>query len=162
MKYLSEIQDIMNSPEQLESLYQLARQANEEPEFRSDLYNLYEKSSDSLLLSAWHSRFEHSPLPKVRRHTNWELAVVLGVATGLILWAISDPRWLVLDQLPYLLLLWAPIATVLTLIFIAISQKRTILHPVLVGVSLILTSVYILLISLGQGYEASRDYLTLW
>jgi len=161
MKYISEIQDVINSPEQLESLYQLARQANEEPEFRSDLYNLYEKSSDNLLLSAWHSRFEHSPLPKVRRHTNWGLAVVLGVITGLIMWAISTPQWLVLDQIPYLVLLWAPIATLLTLIFIAISQNRPILNPVLAGVSLVLASVYILLIIPGQRYEASRDYLTL-
>jgi hypothetical protein len=161
MKYSSEIQAALNAPERLESLYQLARHASEEPEFRADLQDVYEKTPDNLILSAWRSRFEHNPLPKPRRQTNWALAVVLGVITGLILWAISDVQMLFLDQLPYLLLLWAPIATVLTLAFLAFTQKRNYLFSAIAVVGLIIASVYILLIAPGQGYEASRDYLIL-
>ena len=37
MKYETEIQGAIDAPEQLENLYQLSRQSNEEAEFRADL-----------------------------------------------------------------------------------------------------------------------------
>jgi hypothetical protein len=161
MKYVSEIQAAVNDPERLENLYLLSRQANEEAEYRADLHEVYEKSQDNLLLSAWHTRFEHLPIPKPKRATNWGLAVVLGVITGLILWAISDPQWLFLDQVPYILLLWAPIAIIPALIFLAVVSKRNYQHAVIVGIGLVIASVYILLITKNQAISASRDYLIL-
>lgn len=161
MKFLTEIQAAANDPERLENLYQLSRQSNEEIEFRADLQEVYEKSPDNLLLTAWHTRFEHLPLPKPKRVTNWALAVVLGVITGLILWVISDPKWIFIDQIPYILLLWAPIATIPTLIFLAVISKRNYQFAIVAGVGLIIASVYILLIAPGQALLAGRDYLTL-
>ena len=92
MKYTTDIQAAVNNPDQLEDLYQLSRQANEEAEFRADLQEVFEKSPDNLLLSAWHARFAHLPIPKSKRSTNWGLAVVLGIVTGLLLWSISEHR----------------------------------------------------------------------
>ena len=161
MKFVSEIQTAINDPERLESLYQNSRQANEEAEFRVDLQEVYEKSPDNLLLSAWHTRFEHLPLPKPKRATNWGLAVVLGVITGLILWIISDPQWIFLDQIPYILILWAPIATIPTLIFLAVIAKRNYQFAAVAGVGLIIASLYVLLISPGQARLPGRDYLIL-
>jgi hypothetical protein len=161
MKFVSEIQTAINDPERLESLYQNSRQANEEAEFRVDLQEVYEKSPDNLLLSAWHTRFEHLPLPKPKRATNWGLAVVLGVITGLILWIISDPQWIFLDQIPYILILWAPIATIPTLIFLAVIAKRNYQFAAIAGVGLIIASLYVLLISPGQARLPGRDYLIL-
>ena len=60
MKYTSNIQASSSSPDDLESLYQSARQANEEAEFRSDFQEVYEKSPDNLLLAAWNARFTHT------------------------------------------------------------------------------------------------------
>lgn len=161
MKYIPEIQASLNVPDQLENLYQIARQANEEPEFRTDLQEVSQKAPDNILLSAWRSRFEHYPLAKPKRTTNWVLAVALGVITGLILWAISDPMWLFLDQIPYLLVFWAPIATIPVIIFLSVISKRNYLFAGISVLGLIIASIYVLLIAPGQAHSASRDYLIL-
>jgi len=161
MKFITEIQAGINDPEQLENLYQLSKQSNEEAEFRADLQELYEKSPGNLLLSAWHSRFEHLPLPKPKRTTNWGLAAVLGIITGLILWGISSPQWVFNDQIPYLLFLWSPIATITSLIFLVAISKKNLQYAVIAGVGLVIASVYILLISPDQALLPSRDYLIL-
>ncbi len=161
MKYITEIQASLNSPDQLEDLYQSAKGVNEESVFRSDLQEVYEKSPDNLLLSAWHARFEHLPLPKTRRTTNWGLAVVLGVITGLILWAISNPTWQFQDQIPYILIVWSPIATIPTIIFLAAVSRKNYLYSAISAVGLIVATVYVLLLAPGMNVAASRDYMTL-
>jgi hypothetical protein len=161
MKYTSDIQAAMNDPAQLENLYQQSVQSGQEAEFRLDLQENYEKSPDNLLLSAWHLRFEHVPLTKSRRVTNWALAVIIGLITGLLMWAISDPTWLFLDQVPYIVILWSPIAVIPALIFLSWVSKRNFLYTALVSVCLIIISAYILLISPAQSHSASRDYLVL-
>jgi hypothetical protein len=161
MKYTAEIQSAASNPEQMENLYQLARQANEDAEFRSDLLAEFEKNPDSLLLSAWHARFEHLPLPKPRRTIHWGLAVGLGIITGLILWAISDPTWMFLGQFPYFLLLWAPIATIPALIFLAVVSRRNYILAIIATFALAIACVYILLISPGLASLTMHDYLIL-
>jgi hypothetical protein len=161
MKYTTKIQEAANDPEQLEVLYQSASQANEEAEFRADLQEIFEKTPDNILLSAWHSRFSHQPLPKPKRTTHWGIAVALGVITGLILWAISDFQWLFLDKIPYFLLLWAPITTIPTLIYLAVISKRNYLTTALSCIGLIVACVYSLLLTPGMSVFYSRDYLIL-
>lgn len=161
MKFIPDIQASINDPERLENLYQLSRGSGDEAEFRADLHEVYEKSPDNLLLAAWHSRFEHLPLTKPKRTTNWGLAVVLGAITGLILWLVSNPDWVLPNQIPYLLLVWAPIATILTLIFLAVISMRNYRFTALAAIGLIIATLYILLISRGQAALASRDYLIL-
>jgi hypothetical protein len=161
MKYTTEIQAVSNDPQRLEDLYQLSRQANEEAEFRADLQELFEKSPDNILVSAWHSRFAYIPLPKPKRTTHWGLAVILGVITGLIFWAISDFQWLFLDKVPYFMLLWAPIATIPTLIYLAVISKKNYLYTAISCIGLIVASVYILLVAPGLSVYVSQDYLIL-
>jgi len=161
MKYSVEIQSAASNPEKMEDLYQQSRQANDEAEFRGDLQEEFWKSPDNLLLSAWHFRFEHLSLLKARRAINWGLAVLLGVITGLILWGLSDPQLVLPGQIPYVILLWAPIATILTLIFLAVVSKRNYVYAGLASLSLVIASVYILLIYPGQVELAGRDYLIL-
>ena len=161
MKYASEIQAATNKPEQLEQLYQLSRQVDEEIEFRTDLQAIFEKEPDNLLLSAWHSRFAHLPLPKPKRTTHWGLAVGMGVITGLILWAISDFQWLFLDKIPYFFILWAPIATIPTLVYLAVISKRNYRYTVISCIGLIVAAAYVLLLAPGMSDLASQDYLTL-
>jgi hypothetical protein len=161
MKYNSEIQALINSPDQLEQLYQTAKGMNEESEFRSDLQEIFEKTPDNILLSAWHSRFEHLPLTKARRATNWGLAVVLGVVTGLILWAISDPNYLFIHQAPYFLIFWSPIAAIPTMIFLAAVSKRNYLYTAISVVGLIIASIYILLLAPRMSQTTGQNYLIL-
>lgn len=161
MKFTAEIQSASSNPEQMENLYQTAKQSAEEAEFRSDLEQEFEKSPANLLFSAWHSRFSHQPLAKYRRVINWGLAVGLGVITGLILWAISDPRLMFIGQLPYIALLWAPITTLVALAFLVVVAKRNYLYSVISGIGLIIACVYVVLISASLARLTSRDYLIL-
>jgi hypothetical protein len=161
MKYSADIQSALNDPHKLEELYQLSKQANEEADFRADLQLEYDKSPENLLLSAWQARFEHLPLAKAKRVIHWGLVVVLGVITGLILWAISDPRLMFLDQVPYIVLLWAPIATIPTLIFLTLVSKKNYLYAILVSIILIIAGAYIFLISPGMDHLRRNDYLIL-
>jgi hypothetical protein len=161
MKYTAEIQSAASDPEQMENIYQRARQADEEAEFRSDLLAEFEKNHSSLLLSAWHARFEHLPVPKPRRSIHWGLAVGLGIITGLILWAISDPTLMFLGQFPYILLLWAPIATIPALFFLAAVSRKNYILGIIAAFALAIACGYILLISPGLTSSTSRDYLIL-
>jgi hypothetical protein len=161
MKYTTEIQAVSNDPQRLEDLYQLSRQANGETEFRADLLEVFEKTPDNLLLSAWRLRFDHLPLPKPKRTTHWGLAVVLGVITGLIFWATSDFQWLFLDKVPYFMLLWASIATIPTLIYLAVISKKNYLYTAISCFGLIVACVYILLVAPGLSVYVSQDYLIL-
>ena len=161
MKYTSDIEASINSPDRLEVLYQNARAANEENEFRSDIQAAYEKSPDNILLLAWHSRFEHIPVSKPKRATNWALAVFLGIVTGLILWVISDPTLLFLGQVPYLIILWSPIAAIPVMLFLALASKKNYLYTAISVIGLIIASIYILLISSTMSHSTAKDYLTL-
>jgi hypothetical protein len=161
MKYLSEIQSAANNPEQLELLYQSARQASEEVEFRNDLQESFEKAPGNLLFSAWHSRFVHLPIPRPGRTIHWGLAAILGVITGLVLWAISDFQWLFLEKIPYFFLLWAPIATIPTIIFLVVISRRNYLHAAISCTVLAVASGYVFMIAPSMSDLASRDYLVL-
>ncbi len=161
MKYLTDIQASINSPGQMEELYQNAKGMHEEAEFRGDLQVVLDNSPDNLLLTAWHARFEHQPLPKTRRVTSWVLAVGLGAITGLILWAVSNPNWLFLSAIPILLLIWSPIVTIPTLIFLAVVSKKNYLFSAISAVGLIAAAVYILLLAPGMPVNYGRDYTIL-
>jgi hypothetical protein len=161
MKYLTEIQASLNSPGQLEELYQTAKRVNEESEFRSDLQEVYEKTPDNILLSAWYTRFEYLPLTKARRASNWGLAVALGVVTGLILWAISNPNYLFIHQAPYFLIFWSPIAAIPAMIFLAVDSKRNYLYTTIAAVGLIIASVYILLLAPRMSQTTGIYYVIL-
>ncbi len=161
MKYTPEIQSALASPDNLEEIYQAARQANNEAEFRADMQQAYEGAPDNLLLAAWHARFAYLPLAKVRRSTNWLLAVALGIITGLILWQVSDPTWLFVNQIPYLMVLWAPIATIPTMVFLALVSKKNYLYTALSAAVLIIATAYILLLAPGMRRNYDRDFATL-
>ena len=161
MKYTVDLQSALNDPRKLEELYQRSKNANDEAEFRLDLQSEYEKSPENLVLAAWQARFEHQPLSKPKRTIQWGLAVILGIITGLILWAISDPNLIFMDQLPFFIFLWAPIATIPAIIFLTVVSKKNYLYAGLVIIALVIASVFILLIAPTQSHNKRIDYLTL-
>ena len=160
MKYLTDIQTANNDPDKLEELYQASIQAKEEVEFRNDMQAAFETSSSNLLFSAWHSRFDHLLLPRAKRTTQWGMAIILGVITGLVLWAISGSDMLYLDTIPYLILLWAPIATIPVLVFLSLVSRRNYIYAAISGVGLVVACVYVLLVAPGMT-RYQQDYLTL-
>jgi len=161
MKYKKEILDATHDPESMEDLYQKSRQVNEEAEFRLDLQEVFEKDPENILLSAWSARFTHLPLAKQKRTINWALAVILGAITGLILWMISDPQFTFQNGMPYIVLLWAPIATIPCIIFLTVVSKRNYLVAAISCIALILASVYVLIIFPGMSEVPAEHYLIL-
>jgi len=152
MDLIIEIQAAKNNPERLEELYQNAIQERNVESFHSALLTCYEKTPDNLLFAAWFYRIRQvkETAEKPQRFVNWWLAVPLSFLTGLIFWALSDFKSLMfLDHLPYLLLLWSPIATLSTLVFITVSGKKSRFRAVILGMSLIALFVYILLLAPG-------------
>jgi hypothetical protein len=161
MKYLTDIQASGNSPENLEDLYQEARKSGEEAEFRADLLEAEQNSHDNILLSAWKIRFKNAPLPKARRATNWALAVVIGVITGILLWTISSPDYLFVHQVPYLVIFWSPIVAIPVMIFLAVVSKRNYLYTAISAIGLIIISLYILFLTPGMTRQPRSDYMVL-
>jgi hypothetical protein len=160
MKYLTDIQTANNDPVKLEELYQASIQAKEEGEFRNNMQAAFESSPGNLLFSAWHSRFDHLPVPKARRTTQWGMAIVLGIITGLVLWAISGSDMLYLGKVPYIALLWAPIATIPVLVFLSLVSRRNYVNAAISGIGLVVASVYVLLVAPGLT-RYQDDYLLL-
>jgi len=164
MKYLSAIQSASMNPKLLEELYQAAQRENAANEFKADLSACYEKSPANLLYAAWYYRLQQipaEPQEKPRKSINWKLAVPLSFLTGLALWALSDTRLVYVQDLPYLFVYWAPVATLFALCFLALSAKTNSRRFLWIGIALAVACVYVLLLAPGQGPQYQQRYLEL-
>ena len=159
MKSFSEIQSADNNPARLEDLYQDSRAAGQEAEFRSEIDRLYTQAPQNLLLGAWYYRFLRNPLVKAARRIPWALAILLGLCAGVAIWAVSDPDWVVGNYVPVYGLLWAPIASLFCLLYLALVGRKPVWSYFLPALVLAFASVYVLLISRGQSMWASEAYL---
>jgi hypothetical protein len=165
MKYLSEIQAAQAEPEKLERLYQISRNTNEEAEFRADLLDLHEQDPANVIFTTWYYRFQHNPLSKAGRRIHWELAALLGVITGLIIWAISGPDLMLKDHIPYFALFWAPIATIFALVFLTFVSRQHYRLGLFVAIVLAAAVSYVLFITNIQthswNYNAYLDLMAI-
>ena len=146
----AEIRAAESDPQKLEELYSTAQQDGRTGEFRSSLLSCYDSAPDNLLYSAWYYRLQGTPnaSEKPRRSVNWIAAVVLSLLTGLIFWGLSDiDRLTLLDDVPQLLLWWSPIATMSALVFLALTAKRGIVQALALGLGLLATAAYALLLA---------------
>ncbi len=150
MKYLQDIQTAHSAPQQLELLFQTAQQENNAAEFKADLLACYEASPDNVLYAAWYYRFEHasSETQAERRNINWKLAIPLSLVTGLILWLLSDDRLVYKpDNMPYLVLLAAPIVGIIAIAFLSLTAKEGYRRALLTGGRLVAAVTYVMLLS---------------
>ncbi|HLA97323.1 MAG TPA: hypothetical protein VJL34_02630 [Anaerolineales bacterium] len=162
MDYIATIQAASGEPASLEELYQAARQAGTEADFQTGVEACYANEPENLLFAAWHYRLGSAAGAPARERAgaNWKLAVPLGIATGLILWALSDEN-LRFFHLPYLFLFWAPIATLLALGFLAFTARKGYQRAGFAALGLLGACLYVLLIAPGQGQGYHRPYLEL-
>lgn len=157
MKYLPDIRAAQSDPESLEQQYRAAQQQDGIDEFGTDVLTCYQECPDNLLYAAWYHRL--LPLPQAqpadRKNGKWKLAILFSVIVGLIFWALSDPRIKLSDDLPYLTLLWAPIAACFAIAFLTLSAKRLQKRSLLVVIGVICVATYAMLWAplVGQ-----RDY----
>lgn len=160
MEFDGEIRAAESNPQQLEEIYQLARQRDQIGTFRNALIARYEAAPDNVLLAAWYYRLENGAedAQKSARQTNWLIAVPLSIVTGLIFWALSDvENLLVLDLVPHLLLWWSPVATMSALIFMAITAGTRLDRAIVLGLGALVATAYGVLVAPTFGAEWSRE-----
>jgi hypothetical protein len=137
-------------PQKMEELFLTANREDQSAAFSSALLSCYEKTPDNLLFGAWYYRLleDGDASARPRRSVNWIAAIVLSIISGLIFWALSDvERLTVLDGIPQLLLWWSPIVTMSALIFLALTAKRSYVRAIALGLGLLATSAYALLLA---------------
>jgi hypothetical protein len=160
MKYIDEIQSAGNSPQKLEDLFQAAKKAGEGEYFHMAMDASYKQTPENLLYTAWHYRLEYQP-ETTKTGPNWMLAAPIGAVTGLIFWLLSDTNLMFLENIPYLVLFWAPIATLGALAFLARANRRDLRRYLFAGLGLTAASLFVLLIAPTQSGGFHRFYLEL-
>jgi len=164
MKYLAEIQAAAADPKALEELFQVAQTDSKADEFQADLLACHNATPDNVLYAAWFYRLQQAPAApqgKAKRGSNWKLAIPLSLLSGLALWALSGPTLKNVNDVPYLLVYWAPIATLFALCFLVLSAKTNTRRYIIVGVALVVASVYVFLLAMGLGEKEQKNYLVL-
>ena len=144
-----DIRTAAENPQQLEQLYQTAKEEGLKERFQSVMDACYEATPDNLLYAAWFYRLQTSPeQTKPRREVNWITAVILSIFTGLIFWVLSDFETLTFyDDLPLLLILWSPIATMSALIFMALTSKNNVNRAIALALGLVSITTYAIIMT---------------
>lgn len=163
MEYTDAIRAASSNPQALEALYQEAQKAGSGAEFQAGIEALHGEDPSNLLLAAWFYRLQSQPQPARRPvgGPNWKLAVPLGAITGLILWAISDERLTFLGDVPLIVLLWAPVAALLALAFLAFTARKDARRSLLAAGLVTLGSAAVFLLAPGQSRSLHSHYLLL-
>ncbi len=149
-----------SDPEALENRYRQALQDGQAERFFQLIRERFEQEPGNMLLAAWYHRLKTVEPPRDRQ-IEWRFAIPIGIVTGLIFWLLTDFDWVYLDVIPPFFLWWAPIAAVGALLFVGLAARRGLKRTAGLAGLLLVSVVYVLLISPGQGQNWQRDYLTL-
>jgi len=164
MSQAMDIESALGDPRLLEELYHKARQAGTVVDFVAAIRQRYAATPDNLLLAAWYYRLqsEEAAAPLQRdmvRRINWPLAVPLGIILGLIYWILSDQKMVTPDGMPYVLILWAPLAAaaLITLVTLGGPAGKPLWRSALVALLVLALAIYAVWI----GGQARADYRVL-
>lgn len=162
MSYAEQIETLHNDPQQLETLFQTARQAEESAAFADALRARFAAAPENLLYAAWYYRLagEGSAPPDRAVERHWRTAIPLSLLCGLIFWSLSDlNRLMLLDHMPTLLVVWAPISACCVLAYLALAGRRFTRELIPIGVGLLLLAAWSLFaaprmdsLALGKNY----------
>lgn len=136
------VREAGQDPQALERLYRAAASEGRAAEFAAALAALHAESPDSVLYAAWHYRLaEPLTAPQaVSRGAHWKLAVPLSLVCGLAFWALSGERGE--SSFVEFVLLWAPIAAVLAIAYLALAAKGPYRRALLLALGLAAVSAY--------------------
>ncbi len=163
MEFLIDIQQNHTNPEGLEALYQFSHKERTENAFKTAMLACYEEFPGNLLYEAWYYRLTHleEDAEKNEHGVNWIVAIPLALLTGLIFWFLSDNRFQLLDQIPTLTLIGAPLAALAIIAYLFIGGKRAKTLAIWTGLALITLPVYVLLIHPTLRTSLQETYLTM-
>lgn len=161
--YLPAIRAAHADPQQLEQLYQGARREKAGERFVADLLVCYREAPDNLLYAAWYYRLHQSDQQEAsaRLASHWRLAIPLSLLNGLLLWLLSDNGLVLGNRTPYVVLLWSPLAALLTLAFLALTLRAHYRRFALIGAGLAALSTYILLMTTVWDFAVQVAYIDL-
>jgi hypothetical protein len=160
VEYLPALRAAQRDPAQIEELYRQARREHQLASFSAAVLTCYQEAPDNLLYGAWYYRL-HTSTQDERPAPLWRIAVPLSLLTGLIFWALSNPQFMLNDDLPYLVLLWSPIAAALTLGFLAWATRQHIWRAAALAGSILAVSAYVVLMGRRTGFAGQESYLEL-
>ncbi|MEN8172495.1 MAG: hypothetical protein ABFS03_06395 [Chloroflexota bacterium] len=165
MDYYSDINLASRDPEKMESLFKSIQDTDRVGTFQAALTVCYQQDPENLLLAAWYFRLKQpvaDDFDGSKAAVNWKLAVPISIVTGICFWLITDESGpLFLDYLPFLILLWAPIAAIFNLIFLAGTSNKHYRRTSFVGLVLLLISSLVFLLAPGLIERNQEHYLTL-
>ncbi|MGO8948419.1 MAG: hypothetical protein ACLQUY_12325 [Ktedonobacterales bacterium] len=164
MPYMGAIRAASANPEQLERLYQSARHDHETEPFARAILICAGSSPENLLYSAWYYRLQQrarSDGETERRSVNWWLAVEISLALGLAFWLLSAPTWQMVDSVPYLLLLWAPITAIALIGFVSLGGHRRYSIAIIMILAVVALTAYVLLVASQLPLATQKSYLDL-
>ena len=150
VSYREEIEAAQDAPEKLERLFRIVLKENNEAVFKADVVASYRAMPGNLLYAAWFHRLEGvSGETYIEcRRTNWKLALPFCLATGLIMWVLSDERLVYRpEQMPYLGHLAAPVLAVFTVVFLSVTAKKGSGRAFWVSAGLAVVVAYVMFLS---------------
>ncbi len=114
-------------PQTLEQQYRTLTSAESRTRFTQQIEAAYSAEPHNLLYAAWHYRLQGQPDARGGGGSaiNWLVAVPISLVLALIFWVSfggSDAD-LFLDTVPYLFLIWAPLAAVAVLGYVATTAR---------------------------------------
>jgi hypothetical protein len=160
--YSDEILAASTNPARLESLYQEAVQRGGMNDFKAALLASYQEAPDNLLFAAWYYRLQNAPVesrPAPARAGLWLLAIPLALLSGLLIGLIASANDIFLQHIPYVVLLWAPIAASVAIVFLALAAKSYYRNAILAIGLLVVAVIYVLLIAPTQTVLYGQHYL---
>ena len=173
MSYHHTVSTLAEDAEQLEQVYQAARQAGETEAFRQAIDDSHASAPDNLLYAAWFHRLKHAGDQAKKFVIAWAWVIPLALVNGLLFWWLSDdqpfmielagPRYIAGDDfLPAIALLAAPISAAFVMIYLTVVGRKRWPVAALVGIVLAGASAYVLLTFPQAGSRPFQEqYLTL-
>jgi hypothetical protein len=148
MNFFDRIRELKQDPASLEDLYQQAVKEKTAGEFSQAVDSAYQENPENLLLAAWYYRLQH--MVEEGRVIFWRYAAPLALICGLIIWLLSDEDWTFVDRIPFFMVVWAPIAAIAVMAYLALSARKGFLVMGLLSIGLAAVTAYSLLVIPGM------------
>ena len=171
--YRRTVSALAADPEQLERVYQRARESGETGAFEDAIAAGHASAPDNLLYAAWYHRLKHTAARASAFAVAWAWVIPLALLNGLLFWWLSDDRRYVLqiagprpgmarEFAPALILLAAPISAAFVLLYLtAVGRKKGWLSAVIALLALA-TAAYVFWVYPQAGTRPFQEqYLTL-
>ncbi len=173
MSYNEKIEALRSDAEQLERVYQQAREAGETDAFKQAIDASYASAPDNLLYAAWFHRLQHAADQAKAFAVAWGWVVPLALINGLLFWWLSDdqrfmielagPRYVATRHfMPAIVLLAAPASAAVVLTYLTVVGRKDWRLSALIGAGWAAATAYVLLTFPQAGTQPFQEqYLTL-